>query len=99
MIQKKLILILVILFDNYPLINPRKNNDISLYSGLFEKSPTLTKMSNIHNSLSTLGMGCDHFLGRTHAPRTSRFRSARTRVRTSNLEWLHFAPGPAPFVS
>ena len=45
------------------------------------------------------GMGCDHFLGRTHAPRTSRFRSARTRVRTSNLEWSHFTPAPAPFVN
>ena len=40
-------------------------------------------------------MSCDRFLGRTHAPRTSRFRCARTRVRTSNLMWSHFAPAPA----
>ena len=39
-----------------------------------------------------LRLGCDRFLGCTHAPRTSRFRCARTRVRTSNLRWLHFAP-------
>ena len=45
------------------------------------------------------GVSCDRFLGRTHAPRTSRFRCARTRVRTSNLRWSHFAPAPAPFVN
>jgi hypothetical protein len=28
----------------------------------------------------------------SHTPRTSRFRCTRTRVRTSNLKWLHFAP-------
>ena len=28
------------------------------------------------------GMGCDRFLRRTHAPRTSRNQCARTRVRT-----------------
>ena len=43
------------------------------------------------------GMGCDWFLGRTHAPRTSRFRCAHRCVRTSNLGWSHFAP--APFVN
>ena len=41
------------------------------------------------------GVSCDRFLGRTHAPRTSRFRTARTRVRTSNLKGSHFAPAPA----
>ena len=43
------------------------------------------------------GVSCDPFLGRTHAPRMSKFRCARTRVRTSNLRWSHFAP--APFVN
>ena len=38
------------------------------------------------------GMSCDRFLGRTHAPRTSRLRCVRTRVRTPNLKWSHFAP-------
>ena len=41
------------------------------------------------------GVSCDRFLGRTHAPRTPRFRTARTRVRTSNLKGSHFAPAPA----
>ena len=41
------------------------------------------------------GVSCDLFLGRTHAPRTSRLRCARTRVRTPNLKWSHFAPAPA----
>ena len=41
------------------------------------------------------GVNCDRFLGHTHAPRTSRFRSARTRVRTSNWKGSHFAPAPA----
>ena len=44
------------------------------------------------------GMGCDHFLRRTHAPRTSRFQCARTRVRTFILWWSHFAPARAPFL-
>ena len=43
------------------------------------------------------GVSCDCFLGRTHTPRTSRFRSARTRVRTSNLKGSHLAPAPAHF--
>ena len=43
------------------------------------------------------GVSCDRFLGRTHAPRTSRYKSARTRVRTSNLKGSHFAPAPAHF--
>ena len=43
-------------------------------------------------------MSCDRFLGRTHAPRTSRLRCARTRVRTPNLKWSHFAPAPALLV-
>ena len=38
------------------------------------------------------GVSCDRFLGRTHAPRTSRLRCARTRVRTPNLKWSHFEP-------
>ena len=38
------------------------------------------------------GVSCDRFLGRMHAPRTSRLRCARTRVRTPNLRWSHFAP-------
>ena len=42
------------------------------------------------------GMGCDRFLCRTHAPRTSRNQCARTRVRTLILWWSHFAPAPAP---
>ena len=33
----------MILINNYTLINPRKNNDISLYLGLFEKSPTVLR--------------------------------------------------------
>ena len=33
----------MILFNNYTLINPRKNNDISLYSGLFSKSHTVLR--------------------------------------------------------
>ena len=33
----------MISFCNYTLIDPRKNNDISLYSGLFEKSPTVLR--------------------------------------------------------
>ena len=45
------------------------------------------------------GVSCDCFLGRTHTPRTSRFRSARTRVRTSNLEWSHLSLAMAPFVN
>ena len=44
------------------------------------------------------GMGCDRFLRRTHAPRTSRFQCARTRVRTFILWWSHFAPARAPFL-
>ena len=43
------------------------------------------------------GVSCDRFLGRTHAPHTSRFRSARTRVRTSNLKGSHLAPAPTHF--
>ena len=43
-------------------------------------------------------MGCDRFLRRTHAPRTSRFQCARTRVRTFILWWSHFAPARAPFL-
>ena len=42
-------------------------------------------------------MSCDGFLRRTHAPRTSRSRFARTRARTPILCWSHFAPAPAPF--
>ena len=45
------------------------------------------------------GVSCDCFLGRTHKPRTSRFRCARTRVRTSNLKWSHFAPALALLVN
>ena len=33
----------MISFSNYTLINPGKNNDISLYLGLFEKSPTVLR--------------------------------------------------------
>ena len=33
----------MISFSNYTLINTRKNNDISLYLGLFEKSPTVLR--------------------------------------------------------
>ena len=44
------------------------------------------------------GMGCDRFLRRTHAPRTSRFQCARTCVRTFILWWSHFAPARAPFL-
>ena len=33
----------MILINNYTLINPRKNNDISLYLGLFSKSPTVLR--------------------------------------------------------
>ena len=43
------------------------------------------------------GVSCDGFLRRTHAPRTSRSRPARTRVRTPILWWSHSAPAPAPF--
>ena len=42
-------------------------------------------------------MSCDRFLRRTHAPRTSKSRFARTRARTLILWWSHFAPTPAPF--
>ena len=41
------------------------------------------------------GVSCDLFLGRTHAPRTSRLRCARTCVRTFHLKWSHFTPAPA----
>ena len=37
-------------------------------------------------------------MGRTHAPRTSRFRCARTRVRTCDLKWSHFAPALALYI-
>ena len=40
-------------------------------------------------------VSCNRFLGCTHAPRTTRFRCARTRVRTSNFKWSHLAPAPA----
>ena len=43
-------------------------------------------------------MGCDRFLRRTHAPRTSRFQCARTRVRTFILWWSPFAPARTPFL-
>ena len=49
-----------------------------------------------HNN--SQGVSCDRFLGRTHSPRTSRLRCARTRVRTPNLKWSHFAPAPALLV-
>ena len=42
-IQKFLIFILMMLINNYTFINPRKNNDISHYLGLFEKSPTVLR--------------------------------------------------------
>ena len=45
------------------------------------------------------GMSCDGFLGRTHAPRTSRLRCARTRVRTPNFKRSHFAPALQCFFS
>ena len=41
------------------------------------------------------GVSFDRFLGRTHAPRTSRLRCARTGVRTPNFKRSHFAPAPA----
>ena len=41
------------------------------------------------------GVSCDRFLGRTHAPRTSRLRCACTRERTPNFKRSHFAPAPA----
>ena len=51
--------------------------------------------------LSKLGLkyqrvSCDRFLGRTHTPRTSRFKCTHKRVCTFILWWSHFAP--APFV-
>ena len=33
----------MMLINNYTLINPKKDNDISLYLGLFEKSPTILR--------------------------------------------------------
>ena len=33
----------MILINNYTIINSRKKNDISLYLGLFEKSPTVLR--------------------------------------------------------
>ena len=48
-------------------------------------------------ALEFQGVSCDPFLRRTHAPRTSKNRCARTRVRTFILWWSHFAPAPARF--
>ena len=48
------IFILMILINNYTLINPRKNNDISLYLGLFEKSPTVLRKAIVTTPYSDL---------------------------------------------
>ena len=45
------------------------------------------------------GVSCDRLcVTRTHAPRTSRLRCARTHVRIPNLKWSHFASTPALLV-
>ena len=56
-IQKFLILILMILVNNYTLINPRKKNYISLYLGLFEKSPTVLRKAIVTAPYSGLMYG------------------------------------------
>ena len=48
------------------------------------------------DTLYKQGVSWDRFSRRTHAPRTSRSRFARTRARTPILWWSHFAPAPAP---
>ena len=75
---------------------------------LKKETRTLTHLANQNENLDQYlnisvshpdlhqGMGCDPCLRRTHAPRTSRSRFARTRVRTPILWWSHFAPAPAP---
>ena len=74
----------------------KKNFEIFKLIRYFQNFKEHTKTSCIHTKLQ--GVSCDRFLGHTHVPRTSRFRYARTRVRTSNLRWSHFTPAPAPFV-
>ena len=57
------------------------------------------RISMIYLCSKYQGVSCDPFLRRTHAPCTSRFWCARTRVRNSNLRWSHFAPAPVPFIN
>ena len=57
----------MILFNNYTLINPRKNNDISLYLGLFEKSPTVLRKAIVTTPYSATKYGsaatiCSHLV-------------------------------------
>ena len=46
----------MMLINNYTFINPRKNNDISLYLGLFEKSPTVLRKAIVTTPYSGPGM-------------------------------------------
>ena len=55
---------------------------------------TTPRLMQIWFTQNSQGVSCDRFLRRTHAPRTSRSRFARTRVRTPILWWSHFAPAP-----
>ena len=52
------------------------------------KSPRLGPATQL---IKLQRVSCNHFLRRTHAPRTSRFWCARIRARTFILWWLHFA--------
>ena len=78
----------------FPLIRPA---GIIIFHGL--PNVGIIRGSVLNRVNSDQGMGCDRFLGRTQAPRTSRFMCARTCVRTSNLRWSPIAPAPAPFIS
>ena len=70
-------------------------------------TPNLSQWSFTHSNWTIFltlvgflqGVSRDRFLGHTHAPCTSRFRCARTRVRTSHLKWSHFAPSPALLIT
>ena len=60
---------------------------------------SLVRLCSFQGSCSFFnqGVSCDRFFGRTHAPRTSRLRCARTRVRTPNFKRSHFAPALQSF--
>ena len=75
----------------------------TLYSCKFLKCWVCRKVSKLQNKFKnscgyffaiSTRLSCNRFLGRTQAPRMSRFKCARTCVRISNLRWSHFAPAP-----
>ena len=83
-------------FGNIPIFNIQGRTfpvDV-LYSKNHVEDYVDAAVKQVRNGILQ-GVSCDRFLGRTHAPRTSRFRSARTCVRTSNLKGSHLAPTPA----